>query len=230
VKHASDAARYIVKAATTSANRIDKLAFIGAEPFIINIDSLTHNVKNFLQANILMVNMPSKNVAGFSRLVDEMKVSEIENVVFVSSTSVYKNIKKTMTESDTGFFSQSLLLEIEDLFIRQGRVRTTIVRFGGLIGYRRHPGWFFSSGRIVQNPESPVNLIHRDDCVGIIGQIVEQEAWGEVLNGCADTHPTKREFYTRAVALINGTLPEFGEHDPGSGKIISNQKVKQLLG
>lgn len=222
-------AGYVVKASTTSKNRRADLMSIGADPFIIDIDSLTSTAQNFLKANILIINIPSKNVSSFRQLLNEIEASEIENVLFVSSTSVYENINKTIFETDTNSFSQSPLLEIEGLLTSCNTIRLTIVRFGGLIGYSRHPGRFFHSGRVVQNPEAPVNMIHRDDCIGIISQIVEQQVWGEVLNCCADTHPTRREFYTRAVESINGILPEFAESGSSFGKQISNQKVKRFL-
>jgi NAD dependent epimerase/dehydratase family enzyme len=98
-----------------------------------------------------------------------------------------------------------------------------------LIGYNRNPGEFFTKGKLVHNPDSYVNLIHRDDCIGIISQIVEQEVWGEVFNCCADTHPTKREFYTQAAKSTGVPPPEFVNSDSDSFKIISNQKVKQVL-
>lgn len=160
---------------------------------------------------------------------DRIAFPTVENILFVSSTSVYRNVKKTITESDTGLYSQSPLLDIEGLFKTCRGAGATIVRFGGLIGYRRQPGRFFRAGAVVRNPDSPVNLIHRDDCVAIIGRVIEQRGWGEVFNCCADTHPTKREFYTRAARAIGGVVPEFGESDPGSGKSISNRKVKQRL-
>lgn len=222
-------AGYEVKASTTSENRIADLAAIGASPFIINIDALTDSINDFLQSDILIVNITSKNINGFAHLVEKIKASDIKKIIFVSSTSVYENSKRTMTESDTDHYSESPLLTIENLFQHCNSTETTIVRFGGLIGYRRHPGNFFKSKRVIQNPDAPVNLIHRDDCVGIIREIVEQQVWGEVFNCCADTHPTKREFYTRAVNLIGNTLPAFGESNASVGKIISNQKVKQVL-
>ena len=218
-----------VKASTTSENRRAELAAVGAEPFVFSIDTLPGDIQDFLRANILIINIPSKNVAGFRDLVCEIEKSEIKNVLFVSSTSVYQNINKTITESDQDVFSDSPLLEIEDLLQSLGNKRVTIVRFGGLIGYSRHPGRFFRPGRVVQNPDAPVNLIHRDDCIGIISQVVEQKAWGEVFNCCADTHPTKREFYSRAVELAGGSPLEFGKPDSRSGKTISNQKVKRFL-
>lgn len=220
---------YLVRSSTTSKNRTKDLKSIGADPFIIDIDSLANTTQDFLQANILIINIPSKNISGFRHLLSEIEASEIEKVLFISSTSVYKNVNKVISETDTNFILQSPLLEIERLFVECKKIRTTIVRFGGLIGYSRHPGRFFGLERVVHSPEAPVNLIHRDDCIGIISQIVEQQVWGETLNCCADTHPTKREFYTRAVESIDGILPKFAESDTRLDKVINNQKVKRLL-
>lgn len=222
-------AGYDVKASTTSANRISNLESIGAAPFIINVDKLTSNVSNFLRSDILIVNIPSKNIHGFSNLIGQIEASEIQKIIFVSSTSVYENNRRVIKESDTECYKESPLLQIENLFQHCSRIETTIVRFGGLIGYNRHPGNFFKSKRIVKDPDSPVNLIHRDDCIGIIREIIEQQVWGEVFNCCADTHPNKREFYTRAVSLIDGKLPEFGESNASVGKTICSHKVKQRL-
>ena len=79
---------YDVKASTTSESRISDLKSIGVNPFIVNIDLLTNYIQTFLQANILIVNIPSKNIAGFRHLVDQIVASEIENVLYVSSTNV----------------------------------------------------------------------------------------------------------------------------------------------
>jgi len=218
-----------VKISTTSGSRLSALASIKAEPFIIDIEGLSSNIQTFLQANVLIINIPSKNIDGFRNLIKEIEKSEIEKVLFVSSTSVYTNNNKAISESDEEESTLSPLLAIENLFRNSGNIKTTIVRFGGLIGYSRNPGLFFSKERRVHNPDSNVNLIHRDDCIEIISQILEQEVWGEVFNCCADTHPTKREFYTQAAKSAGAPAPEFVESSAKSFKIISNQKVKQIL-
>lgn len=222
-------AGYIVNASTTSDNRIANLKSIGANPFIVNIDLFPSDIETFLQANTLIINIPSKNIDGFGSLIHEIEKSEIEKVLFVSSTSVYEDTNRTIAESDGVESILSPLLTIENMFRYSGKFKTTIVRFGGLIGYSRKPGMFFSTGKLVKNPEANVNLIHRDDCIGIISRIIEQEVWGDVFNCCADTHPTKREFYTHAAKAIGRPAPEFDHSDARSYKIISNQKVKQLL-
>ena len=220
---------HCVKASTTSERRLSELRSIKAQPFIIDIGRVSSNIQSFLQANILIINIPSKNIAGFSDLIKEIETSDVEKVLFVSSTSVYEDKNKTISESDGEESTLSPLLTIENLFRNSATIKTTIVRFGGLIGYSRNPGKFFSKGGLVHNPDANVNLIHRDDCIEIISQIVEQEVWGEVFNCCADTHPTKKEFYTQASKAIGFPAPEFVNQGVQSFKIISNQKVKRIL-
>jgi len=205
------------------------LSSLKIEPFILDIGQPSKNVHDFLQANILIVNIPSKDIDGFSKLIKEIEYSEIENILFVSSTSIYENKNKTVSESEGEESPHNPLVTIENLFRNNNKFKTTIVRFGGLIGYSRNPGRFFNSKKGVSNPDSRVNLIHRDDCINIIELIVAQNIWGEVFNCCADTHPTKREFYTQAAKQLGVPAPNFQEFGDLSFKIISNQKVKQIL-
>jgi nucleoside-diphosphate-sugar epimerase len=218
-----------VKASTTSISRLQELSSLEIEPFILDIGQLPGNLHVFLRSNILIVNIPSKNIDGFNDLIKEIESSEIEKVLFVSSTSVYRNQNKTLFESDAEEPATSPLLEIEYLFRKNSNFKNTIVRFGGLIGYGRNPGRFLNKGSLVHNPDSNVNLIHRDDCINIIRHIVEQEVWGEVFNCCADTHPTKRSYYTQAAKRLGVPAPEFEESGARAFKIISSQKVKRML-
>ena len=218
-----------VKASTTTGSRLPELRSINADPFIIDIGKPSGNFQTFLQADILIVNIPSKNTEHFSDLIQEIEKSEVRKVLFVSSISVYENRNKTITESNGKESKLKPLSTIESMFRESNKFQTTIVRFGGLIGYSRNPGRFFSNGRPVRDPDSNVNLIHRDDCIKIISQIVEQDIWDEDFNCCADTHPSKREFYTQATKQIGAPAPDFDESGGTSFKIISNQKVKRVL-
>ena len=85
-------------------------------------------------------------------------------------------------------------------------------------------------GRIIEHPEGFVNMIHRDDCIGIIREILRQKCWGEILNACADTHPTRRDFYSLAAAKVGRTDLVFNEQADHHYKIVSSQKLKALLG
>jgi nucleoside-diphosphate-sugar epimerase len=115
------------------------------------------------------------------------------------------------------------------MFTENHRFQTTVLRFGGLFGYDRKPGNFFPKGRIIDNPGGFVNMIHRDDCIRIIERIIAKNIWNETFNGCADTHPTRREFYTKAALNLGYEVPTFNETGSGEYKIISNQKLKTML-
>ncbi len=218
-----------VKVSTTSKNSLSEFSLLNAEVFIINIDSELEDIQSFLEAEILIINIPSKSLEGFKNLLNEVEKSEVQKIIFVSSTSVYEETNKTIYESDASEFKPHPLIQIENLFKNSNKISTTILRFGGLIGYNRHPGSFFSEGTVISNPDSIVNLIHRDDCIAIINQIIKKEVWNETFNCCADTHPSKRELYTLASKSIGLPEPKFKNTDTTSFKIISNSKIKNRL-
>ncbi len=221
---------FIVKASTRSKDRFSDLEAVGAEPFIVDIDQGFDRLQNFLQTKVLVINITSKNIQGFSELLKLIETSIIDKLIFVSSTSVYDNVNKVISESDGLEVKTKPLSIIEDLLRSSEQFETTIVRFSGLVGGKRDPGNFFRHGRPVKLPNAPVNLIHLDDCLNILQQIIEKNIWGEVFNCCADTHPTKKVFYTQAAQRAGVPLPDFSCKDDDSYKIISNQKVKKSLG
>ena len=218
---------YRVKASTRSAERISIIEENGAQCFIVDIDQES-DIDDFLEANILVVNITSKNIEGFAILIKAIEKSPIKKVIFVSSTSVYQNTNQMVSEADGVENELSPLFQIENLFRNSTQFETSIIRFAGLFGYSRHPGRFFAE-RPIPQPDAPVNLIHRDDCINIIDCIIAQEQWNEVFNACADTHPSKREFYSHAREMMGLPAPLIGDPGRVGFKMISNEKVKQAL-
>ncbi len=133
-----------------------------------------------------------------------------------------------VSEDDGAENALSPLYQIENLFFNNTNFQATIIRFAGLFGYSRHPGRFFGE-RPIPQPDAPVNLIHRDDCINIIDRIIEQGKWSEVFNACADTHPSKREFYSHARKMMGLPEPAMGGPGQPAFKMINNEKVKHAL-
>ena len=222
--------QFQVKGSVRSQEKAQVLKQNSVTPYVLDLDKKEQDWKPFLHSDILVIAMPSKNVEGFSSLIALIEESSIKHLVFVSSTSVYGDNNGVVTEEQSAL-NASVLYQIESLFTQSTAFSTTIIRFSGLVGYSRNPGRFFAkSGRSVSNPDAPVNMIHQDDCVELIKQIIKQEKWNDLFNACADTHPTKREFYTQATQRISIAPPCFIESDEQTFKIISNQKIKDTLG
>ena len=121
------------------------------------------------------------------------------------------------------------MLIIEQLFSANKNFQSTIIRFGGLIGYQRHPGNFIQKHGLMLNPNGRINMIHRDDCISIIEAVIEKSLWGEIINAVSDEHPTREDFYNAAAIQLNTPKPVFAIEQPSVYKIISNKKLKSLL-
>lgn len=218
---------FSVKGSTTSEAKINEFQELGITPFLISIDALVHNITAFLDSEILVVALPSKDIEGFKNVIHHVEKSAIKKVIFISSTSVYGNSEEVVTEESETL--PSALTTIEMLFKNSSHFETTIIRFAGLFGYNRKPGNFFKDGRKIPNPDGFVNMIHRDDCIQLIEKVIEKNAWNQIFNGCADTHPTRKEFYTKCTLDIGLKLPEFEEVEQVQQKVISNKKSKKIL-
>lgn len=230
---------FSVKGSTTSPNRMGELESKEIEAFIIELSSkgVSGNFESFLQnSKTLIIDIPPKlrgdNPESF---VEKMKTfiqtavlnSSIENVLFISSTSVYGDEAITVTE-ETIEKPQTLsgkeLLETEHYLQQQTAFNTSILRFGGLIGGTRNPAKSLSGKTNIANPNAPINFIHQEDCIGIITAIMEQDFWGEKINASAPFHPTRKEYYTDKAKELGLPLPEFEENN-ASGKIIDSSKL-----
>ena len=168
---------YSIKGSTTSEIKVELLNNNGVQPFIIDLSNRESEFEEFLNSEVLIIAIPSKNIVGFKNLISHIQNSKIKNILFISSTSVYPNSNSIVTENS--LIKKNPLSEIELLFKTNTNFKSTILRFGGLIGYDRKPGNFFKNGKIINFPDAFVNLIHRDDCIQIIKEIIEKNIWNK---------------------------------------------------
>ena len=246
---------FSINGSTTSLEKITVLGKAGINPFLVSLSAVevleeTKNcIENFLQnSEILIINIPPKLrgnssenfVAKIQNIIPFIEKTSVKKVLFVSSTSVYADGTSTAlsvkeeTNPNPDSESGKQLLEVEQLLQSNSNFQTTVVRFGGLIGEDRHPIKFLSGRKNIENPEAPINLIHLQDCIGIIEAIIEKglrqvQNWNEVFNAVAPFHPTRKEYYTQKAIELNLPLPEFDESKTSVGKTILSNKVESVL-
>jgi nucleoside-diphosphate-sugar epimerase len=217
---------YSVKGSTTTEEKLELLEMNNITPYIVNISEF-EEFDSFLNSDILIILITSKDVDGFQNLISQIESSDVQKVIFISSTSVYGRLNKVMTEEDAVL--KTPLTEIEDLFRQNNFFETTIIRFAGLFGDERHPSNWFKNGRKIPQPKGFVNMIHKEDCIEIIQTIIDQNCWGQTFNACSNHHPTRREFYTLAKLNNNFEVPEFEDNEVYEWKIISSKKLQDVL-
>lgn len=243
---------YEVKGSTTSESKLDVLKNAGILPFQIQLEAhqIIGNIEDFLkETDILIIDIPPglrREISSLEEMTFVNKIrtlipfiekSGIKNVIFVSSTSVYADgfpiveiSEETMPNPDTESGKQ--LAIAETLLQSNLNFKTTVIRFGGLLGDDRHPAKFLAGKTNVENPDAPVNLIQREDCIGIIEKIlnqVEYDNWGATFNAVAPQHPTRKAYYQNKALIFNLPLPTFAEDSESKGKMISSKKVEMIL-
>ena len=237
---------FSVKGSTTSLEKISILKQAGIEAFQIALSEreIIGNIDAFLSnSEILIIDIPPKLrgtsnesfVSKIKTLIPFIENAKVQKVIFVSSTSVYADESPSTALRVTEFNkpkpnteSGKQLLAAENLL--QSHFKTTIIRFGGLIGENRHPIHFLAGRQNLENPDAPINLIHQVDCIGIIETIIEQDCFGEIFNAVMPFHPSRKDYYTQKATEFNLPLPEFDESNPSVGKTILSDKIVAVLG
>lgn len=232
---------YEVRGSTTSHKKLSILKSKKIIPFqiILNPDAKGDELNSFFDSDYLIINIPpprNSNPEEFhleqiQSVINELKKSRCGKLVFVSSTSVYGNTNSEFNEDSPAnpeTASGKALVKVEEYLRSEINLKITLIRFGGLIGEDRNPARYFAGRKNIPGGNTPVNLIHRKDCIGIIKTIVENEIWNETINGVSPIHPIKKEFYTKAAANLKIALPEFDE-EIVPYKIVSSKKIQKLL-
>jgi len=150
----------------------------------------------------------------------------VGKILLISTTSVYPNVNRVVTEQDADVHNPITQAE---RIVQDSGIPATILRFGGLFGPGRHPGRFLAGKDAISGGNLPVNLIHMDDCIEIIKNIVDHNVWGHVFNACSDDHPARKEFYTKAAIALGLRPPIFSDDDHGGYKIVSSERLKTVL-
>lgn len=242
-----------VKGSTTSETKLSILENAGINPFLVilsevegNIESesVSGNIDDFLaESEILIIDIPPKLRAASSdsnkifvqkieNLIPHIEKSTIQKVLFVSSTSVYGDDNNFITEEtnpNPETESGKQLTLAEAILQKNQNFETTILRFGGLIGEDRHPVKFLAGKENLENPDAPINLIHQKDCIAIIEEIINQSKWNEVFNAVAPFHPSREDYYTQKAKEQNLVLPKFSSEKSNIKKIISSEKIENIL-
>lgn len=231
---------YAVAVSRTSAAAALEMRQRGMNAFAIELtpDSALDD-SEFWQAPTLLITVPpqrdkseGEQLAQYRQLIERARASGVQRVLYVSSTSVYADDEPLATEEVAPAPTKPggrIVHQLEQLLQQEPAFQTTVLRFGGLIGYDRLPDSAAAIARRQRAIDTPMNVIHRDDCIRIIHEIMRQQAWGEVFNACADAHPTRRDYYATAARARGFTLPDLGPVQPQPYKIVSSEKLKATL-
>lgn len=233
-----------IKGSVTKPKKAAALQKNGYEMYAVTIseEGVHGDVKGFLKDVtdlIIMIppglrrNTGSDYVLKMTHFLTEIEAASVPNCVFISSTSVYGDLQNNVTEKDVPQPENEAgrqLFQVEQLFFTSS-CKTTIVRFGGLFGGNRQPARYLAGRKNLQGANAPVNLIHRNDCVGILSRIIQEQAYGHIFNAVHPNHPLKKEYYTHKTAQLGLSTPKFAIPDASEKfKKVDSVNLDKVLG
>jgi nucleoside-diphosphate-sugar epimerase len=233
---------YVVHGSRQSKKNADSLEEHGIHSFAVQISDnhISDNISKFLRGvNRLFLTFPPglrKNpkrnfVALIQKLLPHIHKSKVKEVVFTSSTGVYGPEQGFVTPSTVPqpqSESGKQLFEVESILLSQDSFSTQIVRLGGLLGDERHPVKQLAKLALVDNPQSPINLIHKSDAIGLLRYLADQAPWQRIYNGVTPWHPTKQDFYEQAAKEMQLPSPKFAEEPGNTNKVVTDPQIQSL--
>lgn len=232
-----------VKGSTTQPEKKDKLEQKGVQPYVLSLTphpqkEQLDDLFSFLKAEILIIAIPPQagrqgdkfHPLQILHLSEHLKLSNIDKLIYISSTSVYPDNKREVTEEEsiTENDANHSLRQAEKILSGLHR-KSTILRCGGLMGYDRIPGKYFIGKKDLNTGNVPVNFVHRDDVIQIIYQVIRQEKWNEIFNVVAPKHPVRKAIYIKNADEFGWEAPTFIEKDTPAYKVVNSSKVGNEL-
>lgn len=172
---------------------------------------------------------------GIKRLVSLAISQGVRHILFVSSTSVFPQQAGEFDENSEPIADNPTaeVLIVLERWLATQPVALDIVRPAGLVGNGRHPVRTLA-GRTLTNGNQPINLVHLDDCISAIIQLLEAPNGKRTFHLVANSHPSRAIYYTQAAEKLGLAAPQFVaenlDENPPLDRLIHGRKICQMLG
>lgn len=231
---------------TRSPEKQARLQAAGIQASLLDLADPKREDPQLWQSDIFFINIPPGRgdeaaVAAYPEricwLLDQIVDAQGERkpwIIFASSTGVYGNSEELLTEASACLperqSAKAIYAAEQGLQAYMAEVDITILRFVGLVGGQRQAGRFMAGKKDLKMGDKPVNLVHRDDCIAILLELIRQDWRGQIFNVCADEHPIHRNFYPDQAKKLGLEPPSYTEDKIKEVRIVSNAKLKEMMG
>lgn len=180
----------------------------------------TSDTSNFWQSNIIIIAINTKDnylqtLAKIAKLTQDSS-----SIILISSTSVYREFNKEIDETvDITDIKRQREAEI---LLSGLRKNILILRLGGLMGEDRISGKWKSISTFT---DGPVNYIHKDDAIGAICFMIENQITTSIYNLVAPEHPLRSNVHKSNCERFG---LELGSFEGETFRIVNSDKLLKL--
>jgi len=167
-----------------------------------------------------------------AQLVEMAESGDVKKIILLSTSAVYNGLTGLVDEDsvlDINAEKVSILTRAEQA-ARNFSGKTVVLRLAGLVGPERHPGRFMQGKKVLSEPQAFINLIHQDDAIGVLMEIITEQDITGTYNAVSATETCKEHYYQAAASALKLPVPEFSfETSMCFGKRINDAKLRDRL-
>lgn len=215
-----------VKVSIRTNEKKKQLINKGLSPYLLN-EKDTKDLDKLLDTDYLFINFPPSKFDDYLKFLGKIyaheKISKIEKIIFISSTSIYpdedgifnENIKFNNPKSKIVFDIEEFIKDKTDV----------IFRCAGLMGENRISGRYFA-GKLLDSGDVKVNYVHQEDVIEATKFAIKNTLKG-VYNLCSSKHPTREEIYLNNAEKYGFEKPVFKDKKEYANRIIDGSKIEK---
>ncbi len=167
-----------------------------------------------------------------SQIVSAAEQGCVEKIILISTTAIYGDLLGKVDESTTIDLSNAKvkLLNNAEQHVLAFNKQSIVIRCAGLVGENRHPGKFLRHKRMLSSPNAYVNLVHQQDVIGVLMELISSDQLKGILNLSSQMQVSKKHFYAIAASALDIPTPEFDEYSPVElGKQVMSGKIRDCI-
>jgi len=233
---------YVVRGSATSQENGNKLKALGVDPYKITLENneIFGDINSFISGtDILITAIPPglrKNPEANYAMRIQQLLTIVTNhpnckVLHLSSIGVFGDAQGSVDENskpnpDTLVGEQLMQAESSVLSLKN---KATLVRLGGLVGKGRHPVKQLAGKQNIPAPYAQTNLVHQNDVIAFLAEIIERNLWGHILHCVSPLHHERAAFYTQECLNNNFPIPSFSSTKSARTKKVDDTKSEALF-
>ena len=176
---------WCVKGSKQSPEDAQKLHQLGIEAYPFSLSDemkrLPDHIRPLFNVDALIITLPPSRFSSqqyceyLAFLANQAKKQGVQHLIFTSSTSVFPDISGQFDESSQLSAETEMgktLIQAEQCLFQSEISHCDILRLAGLIGKQRHPVKFLAGKHNLKQGNSPVNLVHLEDCIQAISALL----------------------------------------------------------
>lgn len=222
---------------TTQKNKINELVEKGIHPVLLDFteDNLLDYPLSELQSHnfdLILISVPVQRneetlhcLNKFENLAGFVAKLNTKQIIYLSSIGVYEAVNGSITEESQVKESGNIFLI--ERFLRQSIKKLVILRLGGLFGFGRIPGKYFSN-KVCTVGDEKANYVHGTDVAYSIFEIWRKGLSNTTFNVVAPIHPLKKEIYEKMAERYNFPPVLYSDGANIQKEVSSNKLVGEL--